>query len=99
MLQAVTSPVALGAEAFRIFGPKPRIASTLSLGVLAAKWILAGEQAGSPLVACFCMVFANTELLAAAGLVAHLRSLLVKLAIQREVAMVKISCLFGYAMP
>ena len=63
-----------------------RIASTLSLGLLAAKWILAGEQAGYPLVACFCMVSANTELLATAGLVAHLRSLLVKVAIQRQAA-------------
>lgn len=69
-----------------VFGPLSRIASTLSLGLLAAKWILAGEQAGYPLVACFCMVSANTELLATAGLVAHLRSLLVKVAIQRQAA-------------
>ena len=62
----------------------PRIGSTLSLGLLATKWVLAGEQAGYPLVACFCMVSANTELLAAAGLIAHLRSLLVKLAVQQQ---------------
>lgn len=86
VLEVVSFPAGLEEQAFGSFGPLSRIASTLSLGLLAAKWILAGEQAGYPLVACFCMVSANTELLATAGLVAHLRSLLVKVAIQRQAA-------------
>ncbi|CAE7665610.1 unnamed protein product, partial [Symbiodinium sp. CCMP2456] len=69
-----------------------QIASTLSQGWLATKWVLAGEQPGIPLVACFCVVAANTELLVSAGLAAHLRALLVKVAIQQRVK-IRFSCL------
>ncbi|CAE7422983.1 unnamed protein product [Symbiodinium sp. CCMP2592] len=69
-----------------------KVASNFSLGLLAAKWVLAGEQVGFPLFACFCMVAANTELLVSAGLVSHLRAILVKLAIQRQVK-IKFTCI------
>lgn len=49
------------------------------------KWILGGEEAGYQLIACFFLVSATAKLLTTAGLVAHLPSLLVKVAIQQQV--------------
>ncbi|CAE7463930.1 unnamed protein product [Symbiodinium sp. CCMP2592] len=66
--------------------------STLSQGLLAVKWILAGQQVGPPLIACFAIVAADTELLVSAGLAAHLRSVLVKVGIQRGVK-IKFACM------
>ena len=40
-------------------------------------WSFSQRQVGLPLLACFCMVAANTELLVSAGLVSHLRAILV----------------------
>ncbi|CAE7790353.1 unnamed protein product, partial [Symbiodinium sp. CCMP2456] len=60
-----------------------KVATTMSHGLLAVKWVLAGDEAGFPLVTCFMLVAVNTELLVGAALVSHMRSILVRVAASR----------------
>ncbi|CAE7473900.1 unnamed protein product [Symbiodinium sp. CCMP2592] len=59
--------------------------ATVSHGLMAVKWILAGEPASSALVACFVLVAVNTQMLVTVAQVAHLRDVLLKLGTSKRV--------------
>ncbi|CAE7784025.1 unnamed protein product, partial [Symbiodinium sp. CCMP2456] len=65
--------------------PLLQVGTVVASGLLAVKWLLAGEEAGLPLAACFLVITVNTELLIMVSLVAHLRAILVELASCRDV--------------
>ena len=57
-----------------------KVATATSHGLLAIKWVLAGDEAGLPLVACLSLVAVNTELLVTVTLMVHMRRVLTSLA-------------------
>ena len=61
-----------------------QVATTTSHGLLAIKWVLAGDEAGFPLVASLSLVAINTELLVRVAAVVHMRSILAHLATSRD---------------
>eukprot|EP00435_Cladocopium_sp_Y103_P001853 s1172_g1.t1 len=61
-----------------------KVLATSSQGLLAVKWILAGEPASYALVACFVLVAVNTQMLVSVVQVTHMRDLLLKLGIQKR---------------
>ncbi|CAE7521653.1 unnamed protein product, partial [Symbiodinium sp. KB8] len=63
-----------------IANPMMKVGTAVASGLLAVKWLLAGEEAGLPLIACFLVITVNTELLTTVSLVTHLRAILVDFA-------------------
>ncbi|CAK9064375.1 unnamed protein product [Durusdinium trenchii] len=61
-----------------------KVLATTSHGLLAVKWILAGEPAGFALVASFVLVAVNTQILVTVVQVGHLRHLLLKLGLTKQ---------------
>ena len=59
-----------------------KIVSLALHGLLAVKWLLAGEQAGCALASCFALVAVNTQLLVSVALIAHLRTIAIKTALR-----------------
>ena len=62
-----------------------KVLATVSHGLMAVKWILAGEPAGFALVASSVLVAVNTQMLMTVVQVTHLRDVLLKLGTSKQV--------------
>ncbi|CAE7378339.1 unnamed protein product, partial [Symbiodinium pilosum] len=58
-----------------------KIAGAASHGLLAIRWLLAGEPANLPLIACFLLVASNTQLLTSTSLISHMKAILISVAL------------------
>ncbi|CAE7247657.1 unnamed protein product [Symbiodinium sp. CCMP2592] len=62
-----------------------KIAGAISHGLLAIRWLLAGDPAGPPLIACFLLVANNTQLLTSTSLISHVKAILVSIAMEKGI--------------